>query len=572
MPVLTRKSIYRKIARKFRNIFSMLNWISNKLAQLWALRKERTWQVLGGIFLILVVLAGIRIALSSGAGDVQQEAPRTVETATLAELAKNTEPLNAVGTVKARSEAELRAEVSGTVTNVFHSAGDRIAAGRIIASIENSSQQAAVAQARARVSSAQANFEKTTSGTRSEQLGVLAASVESAEASLASARDTAVNTLLDAYGVTGTAITLGTDAFMTNTDRENPSLTFDTTDRILESTIANERARLQQILDRHDTAPSEIPNTNEALIAELARVEGELRQVRTFLDHILTAISNALVNGSTPQSTIDGHESTAQSVRTSVASELSSIATARSGLRSAQASLNSAQEKQKEGVQGARSEDVAAAEASLEEATAGLAAAVASLEKTRIRTPISGLITTLDLSRGDFVSAQQAVGVVANDSALEIVTYVPAQKRTEIEVGATARVGDDLTATVTRIAPGLDITRRQVEVQLGLSGGAGNTLTHGETVSLSIERTTSTPQAGAENTTDAPILPIAAIKFSGTDAAVFTVENGVLLAHPIELGEIVGRHITVRSGIEPDMEIVIDARGLAAGDAVIRAQ
>ena len=42
-----------------------------------------------------------------------------------------------------------------------------------------------------------------------------------------------------------------------------------------------------------------------------------------------------------------------------------------------------------------------------------------------------------------------------------------------------------------------------------------------------------------------------------------------LVAKPVALGSILGDRIVVLSGVIPDMQIVVDARGLADGDTVI---
>jgi multidrug efflux pump subunit AcrA (membrane-fusion protein) len=63
-------------------------------------------------------------------------------------------------------------------------------------------------------------------------------------------------------------------------------------------------------------------------------------------------------------------------------------------------------------------------------------------------------------------------------------------------------------------------------------------------------------------------LPLSAVKFDGSDAYVFQVVDGKLSVTNIELGAIRGDRVDVVSGIEENSEIVVDARGLAAGAEV----
>lgn len=77
--------------------------------------------------------------------------------------------------------------------------------------------------------------------------------------------------------------------------------------------------------------------------------------------------------------------------------------------------------------------------------------------------------------------------------------------------------------------------------------------------------------AGNDNTVDSEIsikVPLTAVKFTPTKAFVFTVAEGVLVAHEVETGLVTSNSITI-SGTENITEIVSDVRGLKEGDAVL---
>ncbi len=63
-------------------------------------------------------------------------------------------------------------------------------------------------------------------------------------------------------------------------------------------------------------------------------------------------------------------------------------------------------------------------------------------------------------------------------------------------------------------------------------------------------------------------VPLTAVKFTPTKAFVFTVVDGVLVAHEVVTGLVTSNSITI-SGAENITEIVSDVRGLKAGDAVL---
>lgn len=68
---------------------------------------------------------------------------------------------------------------------------------------------------------------------------------------------------------------------------------------------------------------------------------------------------------------------------------------------------------------------------------------------------------------------------------------------------------------------------------------------------------------------DAPItVPLTAVKFTPTKAYIFTVADGVLVAHEVVTGLVTSDSIAI-TGVEELTEIVSDVRGLKAGDAVV---
>ena len=65
------------------------------------------------------------------------------------------------------------------------------------------------------------------------------------------------------------------------------------------------------------------------------------------------------------------------------------------------------------------------------------------------------------------------------------------------------------------------------------------------------------------------IIPITALKVETDRIIVFTItDDSILEAHQVTEGPLLGTNIIIESGITPDMEIVLDARGLNEGDRV----
>src|SRR5690606_37802845 len=102
---------------------------------------KRTIRIfLGGILIVAV-------ALFLFGGDTEPTPTtdewKVVRTAMVAELAATANGFSTIGTVRAVSEARLQTESAGRVSAVHVSIGDRVAAGTVLARIENTREQAA---------------------------------------------------------------------------------------------------------------------------------------------------------------------------------------------------------------------------------------------------------------------------------------------------------------------------------------------------------------------------------------------------------------------------------------------
>lgn len=493
----------------------------------------------------------------------KQDANRMVAIMDVASLSSEATPLPLVGEVRSQNEAILRTESSGTVTAVYRKAGDYVSAGTVIAELENSAGRASVAQARALVSQAEASLAKVKKGARDEQLAVLGISAESAETSLKTAKQQAVNTVLSSFAAAEDVVLRTTDKLLSNPTSASPTFILATSDAQLSTNIANARLNIEGRL-ANTTAIKDSLRADSNVLVAISAAEADLSYVRNYLDTIANALSKAIPSNAVTPAIIGGYQAEVASARSAIIGQLSALAVAKQSIESAEAGLSISLQNQNEVVSGARSEDIALAEASVEQAQAGLRAALAQLENTIIRTPISGRIASLSLTRGEFASQFSPAAIVSNQNALEIVSYISEGERENIAIGSKARIEEGVNGVVTSIAPGLDPSTKKIRLSIGVTD-EGAPLTHGSTVSLTIER--ARPVAN-ENITDI-IIPISALKLSVDKAVVFSVdENNVLVEHAVSMGRVLGNKVHITSGLTPSMIIVVDARGLKAGQVV----
>jgi HlyD family secretion protein len=113
----------------------------------------RAWWIVGTVVAILVALGAAATLLLPGAGRIAVEAA-TAEPP--AQGGAATAILQATGYVTARREATVSAQITGTLTQVLIDEGDHVKEGQILARLDDTAQQASLAQAQAGLQAAEA--------------------------------------------------------------------------------------------------------------------------------------------------------------------------------------------------------------------------------------------------------------------------------------------------------------------------------------------------------------------------------------------------------------------------------
>lgn len=485
--------------------------------RLWNVAVAFRWYLALGATLLAIVAA-----LALRGDNIPAEADASLKGVTVASIdtLSTSGGLSTIATIRSVREAGIAAETGGKITRVRAQLGDFVAAGSIIADIENAGQRAALLQAEGALEAARAAAPN------------VAVSLEGAETS-------AVNALLSAYAAAENAVREAIDDTFVNPEHTSRRFTVLTTESQLKTRLENERPTLSAFLARH-AALSGALSSSINLRDELARTDTELRSIRAYLDMLITTLQKGIASPEMSQATIDGYASSAVSGRAAITTSLSALATARTALDVAE--------------NNAGSRGTSTADASLKQAQGAYDAALAALEKTYIRTPIAGTLNHFDLTLGDFVSPSQHVAVVANNGLLEAVAHIDENDRRNVRVGQSVTFEDGSIGRITAIAPALDPITRRVEIRIAL---ANTSLANGSSIRVQF--------APGERTTLS--VPITALRISRDGAMLFIVENEILRAIPVSTGPIQGERVELRD-IDPTTEIVTDVRGLKEGEKV----
>jgi RND family efflux transporter MFP subunit len=493
----------------------------------------------------LAVLLTVFLVLSKDQ-DIPPEAGkanRSVVVSPVSELANTDVALPLLGTVTSTSEAVIRSESSGKLTRVYKKLGDYVAAGQVIAEFENSGERAAVLQAEGSYDAAKAarDIARINSGTT--------------RSSLFETETNALNAISSAYNSMDDAVRVKTDAYYQDPRFQNARLLLSVPDARLVYSLEAERKAIEKMLVSRE-AKNRTLTADSDLVAELNAIQAEVQMVKTYLDNFSLAASKAVSDANYSQVSLESAKTIASVARSAIAGAVTSVTTNRTALKSAL----SAQEIVGK-TTGDISGNVASADAAVKQALGAYNAALSRLEKTVIRSPISGTLNSLSIETGDFIPAFTEVAIVSNNGALEVVAYVTEEDARRIQVGSPVLIDNSVQGVITRAASAIDPKTKKIEVRVGITDKT-SPLVNGQSVRVNI-----TKEKQAASTLKGPIkIPLSALKLTPNGAYVFSLSaTSSLIAIPVKEGAILGDEIQVVSGLNGTESIVTDARGLKEG-------
>lgn len=525
--------------------------IKNTYAKISLWYKSQTKTVrrllIAALVFILIVL---KFVMDNGElGVIPQNDIRQVSVASVSSLSHNGQGFPLVGTVTSVSEATLRSETSGKLVRVYKKLGDGVYAGGVIAEFDNSGERAALLQAEGAYEQAKAGRD------------IAALNNGQSGSSLNDSKSQALNTITSAYTAMDDAIVGKTDAAYKDPSFQQVNLILSVPDAILSLSLENKRRNIQLMLKARE-GKNRALTTDSDLVSELTSVQSEVVLIKSYLDDLFNAYGKALPDSSLNQAALDAGKSNVQAARQSISATITSLVSARSLLTSS----ITAHEVSGGLVDGRTSGSLASADAQVKQALGAYNAALSRLEKTIIRSPITGTLNSLSINTGDYISAFTQVAVVSNNGSLEVISLVTEEDAKRITLGSPVTVNGDISGVVTRVASAIDPTTKKIEVRIGIRDTKAP-LTNGQSVRILI----------ADNKKDTKsksvfpiIIPLSSLKLTPRGAMVFEVTaSSTLKGLPVVEGAIMGEQIQILKGLTGNEEIVVDARGLKEGSQVV---
>jgi multidrug efflux pump subunit AcrA (membrane-fusion protein) len=530
----------------FKKIFHYFSEIGKQLVFWYRELSKRNKIIYTTAFFAGIALCLFFVFRGSKETEKTSEQIRSVKIASVSDLSDSQKEFPLVGVVTSVSEATLRSESSGRLTRVYKKLGDYVSAGAVIAEFDNSGERASLLQAEGAYEQAKA------------ARGIATLTSKQAGYSLTDSKTSALNALTGAYSQMDDAIRGKTDIAYSSPKFITIKFLLSVPDANLIGTLEAKRKALEDMLVAREIKNSKL-TTSDDLALEITLAQNEAQMVKVYLDDLFTAYSKALPDAAFSQSALDAGKANVQAGRQSISGVLSSLSSARSGLTS---SVTANQVAGGEG--SAVSGTLATADAQVKQSLGLYNAALSRLEKTIIRSPISGTLNSLTISTGDYVGAFTQVAVVSNNGALEVLSLVTDDDAKRISIGSPVLIDGKAHGVVTRIASAIDPTTKKIEVRIGITDN-GTSLVNGQSVRVSISKNIKTVAVKSGPT----VIPLSSLKLTPRGANVFTVNaSSTLVALPVKEGAILGEQIQILEGLTGSEVIVVDARGLKEGMTV----
>jgi HlyD family secretion protein len=314
------------------------------------------------------------------------------------------EQVSATGNIKPLSSVELAFERGGRVAGLSVAVGDRVYKGQQLAFVSNADLVANLAQAEASLKIAELQL-----GNRTDKLNL----------DINQTRDSLINTIKNSHTKADDALRNKLYSLFNDPLRYNAKLIF-TTDSFLQEDIENNRNTVSDVVDSwRDSLVNLGPTSNLEDYYKTAK--NNLILLGKMADQCAEAV-NSLTTEEATSIQIDTWKLNVSTARTNIDLTVSSL----------DASYNQYQSALLAG--GNYKTDLSVQAVTIDQARAGVDSALAELAKSLIKSPIDGVITSINLKFGEIVPASRNVISVISYGEYEVESFIPEADIAKIKI------------------------------------------------------------------------------------------------------------------------------------------
>lgn len=416
---------------------------------IWA-KTHRVVAIVAGVFLIIILFFGYK-TLFGGSSATSY----VVGTVTKGDLVLT---VNGTGQVEAENQVDLKpqgtTQSASTITAVDVKQGDSVYTNQLIAVVGNASALTQLTQAKANVESAQASYDKVVNGSTAQSVAVSQSSVNSSQTSLTNAKQSLLTKISSAYNDALSIVDTDTNTLFSNPNSVSPKYgvpNSNSSNSQLVTNITNEREQVNALLPEWNSSVSTADATGD--LTSLSSVSTtNLNTILQYLNDILSDLTTYETNSSAASSYIGS----INSGRSTITNDISAIQSAEQQVATAQSSLAQSNASLTQTTAPARSEDIASAQASLDNSKAALQSAQNTYDQSFIRAPFAGVVAAVNVSVGDVVDTNTVVASIITKQQIAKISLNEVDAA-QVKIGQTATVtfnalpGVTATGTVAQI-------------------------------------------------------------------------------------------------------------------------
>jgi len=294
---------------------------------------------------------------------------------------------------------------SGIIESVNVKVGDSVNKGQVLATLDAGNTLGALTQAKAAYSSALANYNKLVKGATNEDVAVTSAAYETAKTNLDHSKEILVQAINNSF-VTAVNTTNNINQCFDNPYGNFPQLILDgmvISDVNLQNKIEIGRIPFNSMLSSWEKSVSGVSVDSD--LDSLANLsQKNLNSVASYVDDLkMLFIEKATANPGY-EKTLETNKSMLISTRSSVANQISALISAIQSVSSAKTMLSQSQASYALKTSSARSEDVAIAEAQMNNAYGAMQIAESAYNNRIITSPGEGNVNAVYISVGQMAS------------------------------------------------------------------------------------------------------------------------------------------------------------------------
>lgn len=347
--------------------------------------------------------------------------------------------VSTTGKVKASEAVDLAFEKNGRVLRVLAKSGDTVGANAALIELDSSNLQSQLLDAQANVDAQKAKLDELKNGSRPEDLQAAETDVKKAEQDLINSYADIIAIANDAYNKAYDAVRKQASDLFINSEESDPLLVFQTKSSQIERDVKTLRVQASKELNgwRDEFLAMPTNPANSELEAELQKSSAHLALIRKFETTALDAVNDSL---NLPAAYMATYKASLNIGITNIDAAISSVNSQIQTIASQKIAVQKTQDQLALKHAGASNEAVTAQAAVLKQAEAKAQSIRIDIEKTILRTPISGVVTRQEAKVGEIVAANAAIVSLISESALEIEAYIPEADIAKIKLGNIAEV------------------------------------------------------------------------------------------------------------------------------------